>query len=635
MVRLPDGPRGYFAARKMRRARIRVAVDDLTLAHHDPNLPGSRPDVGDHRVVRRALRLRVVRGPRREPRRGGGGSRPQGADGGGAGDPGCRPLDERSTDPLQTLRLPPSSRLRSCGEGSRSRGLRIAGAGKTPKRFRRTTGLRYHQPTMIRAIHLSPDCESLCDGIPTPLAAGAAAPLLRMPTDQPVGRILHKVAGPDEELIRRVAAGDEEALRELFRAHGPYAKALALRVVASPTLAEEVVQEVFLSVWQHAGEYRAELGSVRAWLYAAVHNRAVDSVRREEAYRRRAQQEAVLSRRSRKPTWPTRSPRASIRSAAGNASGPRSRCFPRNSAPWSSRCTSRDARRRRSRRRPARRSGRSRAGRCWRCGGCARSWCGLDDVEGVEVEPVSDRPVHDRLEELFAAEATGRPGRRRPSRAARGSDLARCPAAPSAPACGRLLRGRGVDRAVARSGAAVAGAEERLLTATRTVDAGRRARAAAPAGRGAWTTRGRNAKSGAARRRWPCAIAGIAACLVGAGVIGYVLRRPTTSPEAIVAAYSAQGGRGRRRCRTAKKVIVYYRPGQPGARGRHRHWTIPRPGTSTSSGTCPRARRTWRRGDLHAEDGTVVAPATVETPFTTLAVSIETGYQTAPTGRWC
>jgi RNA polymerase sigma-70 factor (ECF subfamily) len=109
-----------------------------------------------------------------------------------------------------------------------------------------------------------------------------------------VGRVFHKVAGPDQELISRVAAGDEEALRDLLRAHGPYAKALALRVVASPTLAEEVVQEVFLSVWQHAGEYRAELGSVRAWLYAAVHNRAVDSVRREEAYRRRAQQEAIL-----------------------------------------------------------------------------------------------------------------------------------------------------------------------------------------------------------------------------------------------------------------------------------------------------------------------------------------------------
>jgi RNA polymerase sigma factor (sigma-70 family) len=102
------------------------------------------------------------------------------------------------------------------------------------------------------------------------------------------------VAAADEELIRRVADGDEQALRDLFATYGPYAKALALRVVASAALAEEVLQEVFLSVWQHAAEYRPELGSVRAWLFAAVHNRAVDSVRREAAFRRRAQEEAVL-----------------------------------------------------------------------------------------------------------------------------------------------------------------------------------------------------------------------------------------------------------------------------------------------------------------------------------------------------
>ena len=62
------------------------------------------------------------------------------------------------------------------------------------------------------------------------------------------------MAAADEELIRRVADGDEQALRELFATYGPYAKALALRIVASAALAEEVVQEVFLSVWQHAAE---------------------------------------------------------------------------------------------------------------------------------------------------------------------------------------------------------------------------------------------------------------------------------------------------------------------------------------------------------------------------------------------
>jgi RNA polymerase sigma-70 factor (ECF subfamily) len=102
------------------------------------------------------------------------------------------------------------------------------------------------------------------------------------------------MASADQMMVERIARGDESALRELFVAYGPHAKALAQRVVASPTLAEEVVQEVFLAVWRNAGDYRPELGSVRAWLFTAVHNRAVDSVRREESFRRRAQDEAVL-----------------------------------------------------------------------------------------------------------------------------------------------------------------------------------------------------------------------------------------------------------------------------------------------------------------------------------------------------
>ena len=108
------------------------------------------------------------------------------------------------------------------------------------------------------------------------------------------GGAISSIATHDEELAARLAAGDEQALGELFREYGPYAKAVAVRVTGSSALAEEVVQEAFLSVWQHAGNYRRELGSLRGWLFAAVHNRAVDSVRREEAIRRRTQSEEAL-----------------------------------------------------------------------------------------------------------------------------------------------------------------------------------------------------------------------------------------------------------------------------------------------------------------------------------------------------
>jgi RNA polymerase sigma-70 factor, ECF subfamily len=96
----------------------------------------------------------------------------------------------------------------------------------------------------------------------------------------------------DRDLLRRLGAGEEEAFRSLFRRYGPMAKALALRVVRQPFLAEEIVQEAFLAVWRDPAAYREDRGSVRAWLLSTVHHRAVDLVRREEAQRRRSREMA-------------------------------------------------------------------------------------------------------------------------------------------------------------------------------------------------------------------------------------------------------------------------------------------------------------------------------------------------------
>jgi len=123
------------------------------------------------------------------------------------------------------------------------------------------------------------------------VVAPALVPVRRL---HPTEVVIRNVAAHDEDLVVRLASGDEQALRELFRVYGPYAKAVAMRVVGSSALAEEVVQEAFLSVWQHAGDYHKERGSLRGWLFATVHNRAVDCVRREQAIRRRTQDEEAL-----------------------------------------------------------------------------------------------------------------------------------------------------------------------------------------------------------------------------------------------------------------------------------------------------------------------------------------------------
>lgn len=98
----------------------------------------------------------------------------------------------------------------------------------------------------------------------------------------------------DRELMAEVVVGSEPAFADLFRRYGPVANGLAVRVLGDPALAEEVLQEVFLSVWRGARNYGRARGSVRAWILAQVHHRAVDVVRREEATRRRLSRQAVL-----------------------------------------------------------------------------------------------------------------------------------------------------------------------------------------------------------------------------------------------------------------------------------------------------------------------------------------------------
>jgi RNA polymerase sigma-70 factor, ECF subfamily len=92
----------------------------------------------------------------------------------------------------------------------------------------------------------------------------------------------------DRDLIDAVSAGDRDAFVELYRRYANAALGLSLRILGEQAMAEEVCQEVFLSVWRKAAGYDPARGSVRSWLFAQVHHRAVDAVRREEAERRRS-----------------------------------------------------------------------------------------------------------------------------------------------------------------------------------------------------------------------------------------------------------------------------------------------------------------------------------------------------------
>jgi RNA polymerase sigma-70 factor (ECF subfamily) len=97
----------------------------------------------------------------------------------------------------------------------------------------------------------------------------------------------------DAALARAVGDRDEGALSELYRRHAGPCLGLACRVLSDKTLGEEVVQEVFVRTWRDPGRFDATRGTMRAFLLAQVHGRAVDLLRAESARRAREEREAL------------------------------------------------------------------------------------------------------------------------------------------------------------------------------------------------------------------------------------------------------------------------------------------------------------------------------------------------------
>jgi RNA polymerase sigma-70 factor (ECF subfamily) len=87
----------------------------------------------------------------------------------------------------------------------------------------------------------------------------------------------------DEEIMELVDGGETRAFEVIFDRHADAGYSLALRICGRRALAEDIVQEAFLSLWRSASRYDRARGSVRSWVLSAVHNRAVDQLRRAGA----------------------------------------------------------------------------------------------------------------------------------------------------------------------------------------------------------------------------------------------------------------------------------------------------------------------------------------------------------------
>ena len=84
----------------------------------------------------------------------------------------------------------------------------------------------------------------------------------------------------DEELMQLVYKGQAVAFEVIYDRHADAAFSLAYRMCAQRALAEDVVQESFLSLWRSGARYDSTRGSVRTWVLGIVHNRAIDALRR-------------------------------------------------------------------------------------------------------------------------------------------------------------------------------------------------------------------------------------------------------------------------------------------------------------------------------------------------------------------
>ncbi|GAC1678765.1 MAG: sigma-70 family RNA polymerase sigma factor [Ktedonobacteraceae bacterium] len=105
----------------------------------------------------------------------------------------------------------------------------------------------------------------------------------------------------DEALIHAIAGGAMWAMEPLYQRYSRILYSLAYRMVADHQVAEDLIQDAFLSVWRRAVSYSPQSGAVRSWLISIVHHRTIDylrSVRRRSVLKVATMEEAEVDERA-------------------------------------------------------------------------------------------------------------------------------------------------------------------------------------------------------------------------------------------------------------------------------------------------------------------------------------------------
>ena len=137
----------------------------------------------------------------------------------------------------------------------------------------------------------------------------------------------------DEVLVRRVASGDERALSGLYDRYAGLVYGTGMRYLGDRGTAEELVQDVFTSVWKNAAGFDPARASFATWVYRITRNRATDLIRRRKARVRTVDGRTALRTRRDGPFWRAlaqlRRGRRALAAHAGSQGGARPRLLPR------------------------------------------------------------------------------------------------------------------------------------------------------------------------------------------------------------------------------------------------------------------------------------------------------------------
>lgn len=93
-------------------------------------------------------------------------------------------------------------------------------------------------------------------------------------------------APSDVDLMLGIQSGDQDALSQLYDRYNGIMKALILRIIRNDTEADDLLQEVFMEMWNQAKNFSAEKGKPLGWMVTLTRRRAIDALRKKQAYAR-------------------------------------------------------------------------------------------------------------------------------------------------------------------------------------------------------------------------------------------------------------------------------------------------------------------------------------------------------------